>query len=56
MRKELEEIGIKVISLPDLTDENLFQTKYQISKSNIHPNAKAWEHITPRFIKAAGIK
>ncbi len=55
-KEELEKLGIKVITLKDLTNENMFQLKYQISKYNGHPNEKAWEFITPLFVQKIGIK
>ncbi len=55
-RKRLEDIGIQVISLKDLTDENLFQDKYYLGPYDQHPNADAWKLITPLFLKKADIK
>lgn len=57
LKEEVEKLGIKVISIPNLTNGiNLFQEYYQIAKDDGHPNAKAWELITPLFIKEAEIK
>ena len=55
LTEEVENLGIKVISLSDLTSENLFSEKYQISQNDKHPNAKAWKLNTPLFAKKIGI-
>jgi len=55
IRRKLEAIGIKVIYLHDLSNENFQSLKYQISEYDTHPNAEAWRVITPLFIKKAGI-
>lgn len=55
MEKELQNLGIQVVSIIDLTDVNLSTVEYQLSEYDDHPNAKAWEFITPLFIKRAKI-
>ena len=55
-QEELEKLGIKIISLQDLTSENLLTEKYQISKYDTHPNKDAWNEITEKFIQKANIK
>lgn len=52
---ELKKIGIEIISLPDLTKENMFQLKYQVEPYDTHPNEKAWSLITPLLIKRTGM-
>lgn len=56
LENELKNLGVQVVSVIDLTDENLADVKYQISEYDGHPNAKAWEFITPLFIESAKIK
>lgn len=51
IKKELEEHGFIVIALPDLTEKDLLSQNYQISSTDSHPNAKAWEEITPLLVE-----
>ncbi len=41
---------IDVISLKDLSDKNFLAKEYRVSENDEHPNAKAWQEITPLFI------
>lgn len=52
--KELEDVGIKVVSLDLFIKENILKNKkYKNSENDIHPNAKAWEVIVPEMVKQA---
>ena len=50
-QKQFEDIGIKVISVSDLTNKNLFSLEYYNSEYDNHPNKKVWEELTPILIK-----
>ena len=52
---DLEKIGIQFINLNDLSDINFRDSEYQISESDLHPNAKAWEVLTPLLVKKLGL-
>lgn len=54
-KDKIEKTGIKVIELEDLTDIDIFSSKYKLEDEE-HPTATAWEIITPLFIKKAEIK
>lgn len=47
LKEKLEKNGIIVISTKDLTNENLRNIKYTLSKKDLHPNENAWDLITP---------
>lgn len=51
LKVKLESLGVFVVSVSELTNKNLFTVEYQISKYDHHPNEKAWDEITPAFIK-----
>ncbi|MCR5261778.1 MAG: hypothetical protein K6C94_08070 [Candidatus Gastranaerophilales bacterium] len=46
---KLKENGFIVITMQDLTKEDIFFEKY-ISKENLHPTKEAWDLVTPLFI------
>ena len=52
--REIEDIltnnGIKIVYLSELSNENFNSEKYQLI-NDFHPNALAWEVITPLIIK-----
>jgi lysophospholipase L1-like esterase len=50
-KDEFEAMGIKVYNANELAGVNLIQEKYQLSKDDCHPNAKAWELIAPALVK-----
>lgn len=52
-KSKLEKSGFNVIKLKDLSGINLESEEYQIDGN--HPNAKAWELLTPMVIKEIGI-
>ena len=54
-KEELEKLGIQVISLSDLTDINVETVEYWNSEFDPHPNEKAWNLLTPLFIKKTNI-
>ncbi|MBQ9245264.1 hypothetical protein IJ182_03245 [bacterium] len=45
--ERLEKDGITVIKLNEILDVNIKDTEYQISKTDCHPNEKAWQIIVP---------
>ena len=47
--KELENEGIIVIKTSQLTDIDLTQDEYYISKTDRHPNEKAWDVVVPKL-------
>lgn len=47
--KELEDKGIKIIKLENLTDKNIFDDEY-LAYDGYHPNHKAWNIICPKLI------
>lgn len=50
--KELENQGIKVVSLDNFMRKNVFSdVNFKNSKYDIHPNAKAWSIIIPELVK-----
>ena len=51
MFEELKGEGFDVVSVNDLSGKNYFVPEYQISKTDMHPNVKAWSEITPLFVK-----
>ena len=52
--RELEQQGIKVISLDDFMKKNIFSNPdFKNSGADIHPNAKAWKLIIPEFVRQA---
>lgn len=51
IKNEINENNIKLIFLSDLTNINFDSYEYQNSKYDPHPNEKAWETITPLFVK-----
>lgn len=51
LKLKLENLGVYVVSVSELTNKDLFKVEYQISKYDHHPNEKAWNEITPDFIK-----
>lgn len=55
-KEQFEKMGIKVIQVKDLTNENLQNIEYVISEYNHHPNEKAWDLITHLFVKEAEMK
>ena len=50
MFKNLQKIGINVISSEQLTNENLNDNKYTIS-DGYHPNEKAWELLSKPLVQ-----
>ena len=54
-QEEIEKLGIKIISLSDLTNQDMTLLKYRISDWDEHPNEQAWNLLTPIFIKKANI-
>ena len=50
IQKELEQSGIIVIYLSELTDIDFSQDEYKIN-DKMHPNAKAWNTIVPLLVK-----
>ena len=49
--KKLEEMGITVVKVTDLTkDIDIYDKQYWLN-DNIHPNSKAWDIILPRLVK-----
>ncbi len=50
-QKQFEKLGIKVISVSDLTNKNLFSLEYYNSEYDTHPNKKVWKELTPILIK-----
>ena len=56
LKKELENLGFIIIDINDLSDKNFASKEYQIGKTefkdlDVHPNARAWEEITPLIVK-----
>lgn len=49
--EKLHRLGFNVQYAEKFVDESLNQVKYQISEYDMHPNALAWEIISPQFIK-----
>ena len=47
----LERFGFNVQYAPLIVNDNLGQVKYQYSEYDMHPNALAWELISPEFVK-----
>ncbi len=47
MLDELNNKGIEVIYVSELTNENILTKKYQISDTDMHPNERAWDLLTP---------
>ena len=54
-QKEFEENGIQVIYRTDIAPFDDYDPEFSISKTDNHPNAKAWEYITPRLVEKLGI-
>lgn len=52
---ELRNSDITVINLNYLTNKNLTDNIFKISKTDSHPNAKAWETITPALINSLNL-
>lgn len=50
--QSVEKMGIKVVR----KEEDLGKEAKEFRLEDNHPSAKAWEHYTPLFIKASGIK
>ena len=51
LQKEFEENGIQVIYRSEIAPFDDHDTKYTLSKTDSHPNANAWEYITPRLVE-----
>ena len=52
MFEKLKDEGLTVVSLDDLSSKKFRNlNEYQLSSTDIHPNAKAWAEITPLFLK-----
>lgn len=47
MLDKFENNGFEVIYVSELTNENILTKKYQISDTDMHPNEKAWDLLTP---------
>lgn len=48
---EFNNAGIEVISVNDLTSQNMFQEKYYIAPSDTHPNAVAWDMVSRKLVE-----
>lgn len=53
--QELTENDIIVLDAEKLTDINLIDVTYTISKKDVHPNAKAWEIIVPKLAEVLNL-
>ncbi len=57
--KDLEDIGVIIISTKDLVGDVLYKDEYKLKHDPFqephHPNEKAWEHIVPPLIKYLNI-
>lgn len=51
IEKELKQNGIITIYRKDIIPFEDLDTRYSLSKSDPHPNEKAWEYIIPELIK-----
>lgn len=51
LKPELEQKGIKVIFRNDIAPFEDFSPDYALSKTDAHPNEKAWTYITPILMK-----
>lgn len=49
--REFNNAGIEVISVNDLTSQNMFQEKYYIAPSDTHPNAVAWDMVSRKLVE-----
>lgn len=47
----LEEEDIIIVKVKDLLDIDVKSLQYTISPTDVHPNAKAWQIITPELVK-----
>ena len=52
---QINELGIYVVNINDLSDINFFTPQYQLS-DNFHPNANAWNTIIPLLSKKISLK
>lgn len=49
--KKLENQGVIVVRLKDLSKKDFLSKEYRLGENDFHPNAKAWKEITPLFVK-----
>lgn len=51
IKADLEKAGFIVINRNDIAPFDDFDTKYCLSKTDVHPNEKAWEYIVPALMR-----
>ena len=55
LKKKLIENGFIVVNTRELTGISLCGEQYQLSKQDEHPNAKAWDVVVPKLVKALNL-
>lgn len=53
--EKFKKSGIEILSVNDLTGQNMFQEKYQLSSIDVHPNGTAWNMITKALVKKSNL-
>ena len=53
--EQFKKAGIEIVSVNDLTGENMFQVKYQLSPIDSHPNGTAWNMIAKELVKKSNL-
>lgn len=53
---EFKHKGFEIIYVSELTDVNIQTTDYQLSETDMHPNEKAWDLLTPLIAQKLDLK
>lgn len=51
----IKEQGCIYINANDLTGKDLGEPEYKVEGEGLHPNEKAWDELTPKFVEKVGI-